>query len=199
MKKADKRCPWCGKQIKMGNSFSERLKYCIAPVRQCKECLNPMSSTASVLVYLPILMAFVMLYLNVSVTEFVITMIVLALLFVGGIVMLGCGAVTYKKMGADGKNIVESKQKYCAVVISELPLRIAKGGILLTSADFDGSKAFESSSPIKVLKYSEKSRKIEFQFLYSNEKTSELLQAKQLTAFSGNNAENSVSFSILLK
>ena len=199
MKPLNNRCPWCGKKIEMGNSFGTRLKYGLAPVHQCRECSNPFSSFVSILLLLPITYLAIRFYfLNISYAEFYLAVTV-SVIFLGiGIVILAMGAVRYKKMGNDGKNIHEKMPTYTGTVKGGRVAEIKKGAVLLTSQAFDEAEAFTTSSPIKVLKYSPDSGKIKFSCFYENEETKNLLLAKNFEVFFDNGRKDMDAIYVML-
>ena len=115
--------------------------------------------------------------------EFVITLSFLVLSVAASVVLSLSGKYNIYKIDINGKRAEEGHIMYTGVIKTRRNTEGIKKTILLTDRNFDVKPEFSSLSPIKIYKYSSKSGKIEFAFLYEHSDNHALIETGKFEVY----------------
>lgn len=178
----NKRCPWCAKKISSGSTLANRIKIGLMPVRTCKHCSGAFSSSASTwIIFLALMVTWA--FFAGSVLEFIIICILLAAAIITAVLLALFDKYTVFKLGADGKRAERQDVKYSGKT-DEKNIFLRKGDLLLTDIALDESPAFWVTAPIQITKYSQKTGKTEFVFLYEHTDNLSVIKGRALKVYS---------------
>ena len=165
-KNTSRRCPWCGKRVFDGASVLKKVTIILSPVRYCPECSNYLTTYYSTAFYGMLLSAACYLYIGKKLIILYGMLIVAAIVYAVSIVIAFLGKYKWHRFASDGKRNKFSFSN-CSF-IGTCENKNCKKSIALTEKTFDERAAFSVSSPINITKYSKKTGKIEFVFLYDH-------------------------------
>ena len=152
------------------------------PVRTCKHCSGAFSSSASTwIIFLALMVTWA--FFAGSVLEFIIICILLAAATITAVLLALFDKYTVFKLGADGKKSEGQGIKYSGK-ISENNIVMHKGDLFLTDKALDESPAFYSTAPIQITKFSQKTGKTEFVFLYEHTDNLSTIKDRVLKVYS---------------
>ena len=182
----DRRCPWGGKKLKTRRLGFKKLKFNLTVVHHCSNCGGALSSWASSVVLIFILIFAALCWLNGN--------IVLALYIFVPLLAVCLAAFCFveprlHKLNSDGKKVDDAGVRIDGAVQSDRAVPIRRKMIFLTDASFDSAEAYSLSSPVRIVKYCKKTGRVTFEFIYSNEATRSLASADELMLYTSDSNE----------
>ena len=120
------------------------------------------------------------MYINGNIVTTLIIFLPIAIIY---LVFLAFVTPKLYKIGLDGKRNKECSNIYSGVIATEGNFRLCRGVILLTDKEIENAEAFSVSAPIRVIKYHKSSKTINFEFLYENENTLDIINNGSFGAY----------------
>ena len=182
MRLNNERCPWCGKTLFSSTSTFKRIKFGLSPAHLCPHCQNAFSSVISTVVYLPVIALIIYFFIGTTFISILLAIAALLCLAACAAILL-VGRIKYYKISNDGKKYKQKAVRFTRRLRHQGSAPLHRGDILPTSRDFDELPAFQTMAPIKIMKYSARSGKVTFEFLYEHEDNEALSSASSFEAY----------------